>query len=433
MRIENTLKLSELSALVKETLENSFRNRYFWIIGEVSNHVYKADKAFHHFELIEKSDDAKVIVSRIPAKAWGDGSRHIKNFEQITGQIFTQNIQVLLKVEVTYHEVFGLSLQILDIDTKFTLGLLEEQRQNTLLKLVTQNSFIKKVGDQYFTRNKSLPTSRVIQKIALLTSSTSAGVEDFQHTLLHNPYAYKFDITLFHSVVQGAQNASALREKLIDIFEEYEKGKAFDAVVIVRGGGSQTDFLIFDDYYLAQAVAKFPIPIITGIGHQKNETIVDLMAHTATKTPTQAAEHILYINRKFEEELISKQKDILIKVQDLFSKKQLELQKLQSYLGHSPLLFLQKQSMELQSIRDYLPQNVLMFIKNEKQYINHYQKLIHVLSPENVLKRGFAYIKKGDKILNSSNPVTEGDRVEVHLYQKKLEVLVEKIEKRNGK
>lgn len=429
MHLENTLKLSDLNALVQKTIQRNFENQYYWIIADVSNHTYKSEKGFHHFELVEKSEDAQVLLARIPAKAWGQGALHIKNFEKITGQQFTNHIHVLLKVEVTFHQVFGLSLQVLDIDTRFTLGLIEEKRQKTLSDLVAKNSFIQKIGDEYFTKNKSLRLPKVIQKIAILSSVTSAGIEDFKHTLQNNPYAYSFEIQTYHSLVQGAQNARDLREKLIEIYKEHEKGNLYDAVVIIRGGGSQTDFLIFDDYFLAQAVAKFPIPIITGIGHQKNETLVDLMAHTFTKTPTQAAEFILLNNRNFEDKILSLQKDIIIQTQNLFKNFQLDLQSIHSTLSYYPRLLLQKKELDLEKYRENLPSFALNIIKTEKGYLDHFKKLIHVLSPENTLKRGYALVKKEGKILKNTENVLIGEKLEIQLYKSTLQVQVEKNEK----
>ena len=271
----------------------------------------------HFFDLVEKDPNANHIIAKISGKAFGIGTVRITHFEMTTGQKFTNNINLMLQVEVDYHNAYGLSLILTNIDTNFTIGRLQQQRDLTLQKLVNENSFITKVNDQYQTTNKKLSLNLVIQHIALISSTSSAGAEDFKHSLENNPFNYKFQIDEYFAMVQGNNNHQQFFERIIDV---YKSGIKYDAVVITRGGGAQTDFLLFDNYRIAKAVAKFPIPIITGIGHQKNTTIVDLMAHTQTKTPTQAAEFIIEHNQTFEKNLSNFQKNIIIKSQQRFNK-----------------------------------------------------------------------------------------------------------------
>ena len=289
------IRLSELNKQIQAVIETNFNELQLWVIADITNHSFKEKTNYHYFDLVEKAESSNELLAKISGKSWGSGSSKIREFERITGQKFSNNINVLVRVKVNYHIVFGLSLDIQDIDTNFTIGVLEQQRQATLASLVANNpDVITRVGDRYITRNARLPLPMIIQRIAVVSSKTSAGNEDFKHTLLNNPYGYKFEIHDYHTVVQNEINAQQFLERLIDVFKS---NIPFDAVVINRGGGSQTDFLIFDNYKIGLAVARFPMPIITGIGHQKNETITDLMAHTQTKTPTKAAEFIITHNR----------------------------------------------------------------------------------------------------------------------------------------
>ncbi|WP_379821057.1 exodeoxyribonuclease VII large subunit [Flavobacterium suzhouense] len=308
----NPIRLSQLTGDIARTMEDAFRDMRFWVIADVTNHTFRPDKGYHNFELVEKDTASSVVIAKIAGKAWGNGSQKIAAFEQATGQRFTSNIHVLVNIAVEYHPVYGMSASVLEIDSSFTLGQLEQQRAATLERLIAQNTFIRKVGDEYHTANKELHLNHVIQRIALLSSSISAGAEDFRHTLENNVYGYRYRVDDYFASVQGDQNAGKLIDQLIEI---YNSGTPYDVVVILRGGGAQTDFLIFDNYRVARAVAKFPIPVITGIGHQKNQSITDLMAHTQTKTPTRAAELIIAHNRNFEELLSGFQKRIIIKAQ----------------------------------------------------------------------------------------------------------------------
>ncbi len=434
------LRLSQLTGIVADTLAQALGERTFWIIADVTSHTFKPDKNYHHFELVEKDPDSNQLLAKIQAKAWGRGSLSIIQFEQLTGQRFTDHINVLINVSVNYHPVYGLQLNLHDIDINFTLGALEQQRLATLERLVAENpESIARVGDHFVTKNKKLPLPAVIQNIAVVSSSTSAGWQDFQHTLQNNPYGYRIQTAEYFTAVQGDSNAEAFVDRLIDIFDSQI---AYDAVVIIRGGGGQTDFLIFDNYRIARAIARFPIPVITGIGHQKNQTIADLMAHTATKTPTRAAELIIDHNRAFEERIGSFQKSIIIKSQQAFSAAQQGLARInqvivnqsRSTLLHKsrelltvaaavsgkPKVLVYNRLNDLQQIASNLGTFSTMYCKNQRGYLGHFVSMIKVLSPENTLKRGFAIIKSNHQITSDPDQLLVGKEVEIILRDKSI-------------
>jgi exodeoxyribonuclease VII large subunit len=456
------LRLSQLTDSISETLRNAFANRTFWVIADVTNHSFRQDKNYHHFDLVEKDSHSSAIIAKVQAKAWGKGSLSISNFQSLTGQRFTNNISVLVSVSVDFHNLYGLQLNVQEIDINFTLGALEQQRLATLAQLVLENpSFIRKVGDQFITRNKELLLNRVIQKIAVVSSSTSAGWQDFRHTLENNPFGYTYFVDDYFTPVQGENNAQPFVSKLIEIFTSH---KPYDAIVIIRGGGAQTDFLIFDNYTLGKAVAKFPIPVITGIGHQKNETIADLMAHTATKTPTKAAEYIINHNHSFEEAIRQFQKTILIKAQQkcsfqfqylallnstIVNKSRTILIDQKDRLAHihhitintsKTILFGRKRELlavgsslltkpkvivynRLNDVKQ-LVSNITIFgsvyLKNKKGYIGHYITLFKALSVESTLKRGFALIKTHNKVTSNPDDLVVGKEFQVILSDQEI-------------
>ncbi|MEJ0034272.1 MAG: exodeoxyribonuclease VII large subunit [Bacteroidota bacterium] len=281
MQAPKHIRLSELNQRIAYVVNSTFGEMSCWVVADVTSHTFREEKAYHSFELVEKDPISNRVIAQIRGKAWGFGSERIEQFEKQTGQRFTNNINVLVNVSVEYHPVYGLQVNLIDIDPAFTLGVLEQQRLAVLEDLVSKNpDFIRKHGDRYITRNNQLKFGAVIQKIAIISSKTSAGAEDFLHTLNNNPHGYQFSIDNYYTVMQGENNADQFVAKIIEV---YNSGRPYDVVVITRGGGAQTDFLIFDNYHVGRAVARFPIPIITGIGHQKNETIADLMAHTSTR------------------------------------------------------------------------------------------------------------------------------------------------------
>lgn len=467
------IQLSELNAKINSAIETAFNTQRFWVVADVTNHSCRPPKNYHYFELVEKDSNSDNIIARIEGKAWGEGAKQIMNFERVTGQKFTNNIHVLIQAKINFHNVYGLSLELLGIDNNFTLGVLEKQRQATLASLIANNSFIKKIGDKYITRNNQLTFPAVIQRIAVISSKTSAGNEDFRHTLLNNPFGYLFFIHDYYTVVQGEANADQFLSKLIEVFQSQNP---YDAVVITRGGGAQTDFLIFDNYNIGRAVAKFPIPIITGIGHQKNETITDIMAHTQTKTPTKAAEFIIAHNRAYEDVILSFQKTILIKSQQLFSIHFQSLSVLNSIVVNNSrnILNLYKDNLvQINQITINISKSILfnnkntllsissqilskpkiilynrindiantisnlktfnaMYLKSQRGYLGHYISIIKMMSPNNILRKGFAIVKANNKITGNPDEIKIGYDIEVILADTRIKSTVKQKTKYDG-
>ena len=468
------IRLSELNNRIKDVVQHAFSSVTYWVIADITNHSFTPQKHYHYFDLVEKNPRSNELLAKISGKAWGQGSLRIENFEKITGQRFTNNINVLVNVSVNFHPVFGLQVSLNDIDIHFTLGVLEQQRQATLDRLVAENpGFISKSGEQYFTRNNQLGLPVVIQKIAVITSENSAGGEDFKHTLGTNAYGYRFYIDFYYTGVQGEVNVGQFLNKIIEV---HQSGKPYDVLVITRGGGAQTDFLIFDNYQIGRAVAKFPIPIITGIGHQKNETIADLMAHTPTKTPTRAAEFIIAHNKAFEEKLLSFQKLVLIKTQQLISghfqslarqtsvvvntsrntisnyrdrlvhinqvtihssqsilfKNRTGLMGISSRLGSKPKMILQNLIRDIQHTRDNLSTFNSRYLKNQRAQLEHFASLINMMSPENLLKKGFAMVKVQGRITGNPDDIQVGEDLDIILSDTEIKTTVKQKKKYDG-
>jgi exodeoxyribonuclease VII large subunit len=318
------IKLSELSERIKSAIEREFGSQQYWVIAEIVGHKQPKEKSHHYFDLIEKGDDNKTLA-KISTKAWSKGSEAIRNFEHYTNQKFHDGIKVLVSVTVEYSTEYGLQLILHDVDVQFTLGQIQQNKQNVVKRLLNEcRDYVRMHEGTYRTKNKSLPLPTVIQNIAVITSEKSAGYEDFAKKLENNSFGYSFKIQGYFAVVQGEKNAAGIKAKLIEIFHDQERMK-FDAVVIIRGGGSPMDLLIFDDYYIAQAVAKFPIPIITGIGHQTDETITDLMAHTCKNAPTGVASFIIEHNKKFDDRLHEIQSKMVLVVRQILAQKKLNI------------------------------------------------------------------------------------------------------------
>ena len=448
-----SIRLSELTTQISNAINGVFGSNTFWVVADVSNYTYKPQSNFHYFELVEKDKSSSKIVAKISGRAWGNASVNISNFEKATGQQFKNDINVLVQVAVQYNPAFGLQLNLLDIDTSFTLGRFEQQRKETLERLVRDNpSFIRLVEGQYHTRNSDLPLNIVMQRIAVISSDTSAGYLDFKHTLATNTFGYHFVVDDYFALVQGEGNAKQFLSKLIEVFES---GKPYDALVIIRGGGAQTDFLIFDNYELNRAIAKFPVPIITGIGHQKNETIADLMAHTSTKTPTKAAELLIAHNRHFEESMLVVQQQLVIKtfqlmnlhkeqlnrlnqvtinsVKNLLHEKHRDIVNLSGMILTNPKIILSNKKKDLTNLVANIKSYNRMYFINQTRYIGHFESVVRLMSPQNILNKGFAIVKVDGMIINDASRVDVGTALTITLATAEINTKVLSKTPRNGK
>ncbi|HAA16033.1 MAG TPA: exodeoxyribonuclease VII large subunit, partial [Cytophagales bacterium] len=287
--MQTPLTLAELNTKVKSTLEEQLEPSY-WVIAEIGS-MQVAQRGHAYLELVEKQDEQ--ITAKLRANIWAYTYRVVSGwFQSVTGSPLQAGLKVLVHGVVTYHEVYGLSLNIKDIDPNFTLGERARQRMEVLQKLE---------ADGVLEMNQELALPLVPQRIAVVSSATAAGYEDFMEQITHNGYGYRVHTQLFRAVMQGDQATESIIGALHEV---HNAPRPFDAVVIIRGGGSQLDLDCFDTYELAATVAQFPLPVITGIGHERDETIVDMVAHTRMKTPTAVAEFLIQGLRAFEENVL---------------------------------------------------------------------------------------------------------------------------------
>jgi exodeoxyribonuclease VII large subunit len=460
------ITLTELCRKIQSAVNQYFGQESHWIIAEITSHKFYPNNDRHYFDFIEKEEGIQEPQAKIRGISWFQGSQSIKNFEQQTGQTFTNGLQVLCRVRVEYHPAHGMSLIVLEADPSFTLGNLEKQRRETLEKLVLENpGVILKDGEEYITTNNQSKLPLIIQDIAVIGSPNSEGYTDFVHTINNNQYGYTFRLFNYQTSVQGSGAETEIISTLIEI---HQSEKKFDSVVIIRGGGAKTDFLIFDTYRLARAAARFPIPIITGIGHHKDVSIVDMMVHTNTKTPTKAAEFIISHNRFFEEEVNHVQKKIIIRSQQIIAHCNKQVHTLQvtfntesgklishhkdqlHYFRH--VLINQSKAMLFQSRNDLTSTMSLLLTRPviitksrmsgldavvaairshathqlvlQKGYIHHYESMMQLMHPANLLKKGFAIIKQQNAIISHVEKVDPSQPLTVMLQDGTLETTV---------
>ncbi|MFD2999552.1 exodeoxyribonuclease VII large subunit [Pontibacter toksunensis] len=275
------LSLHELHQQIREELEIAFPESY-WVVAEVAQVTPDRRKGHCYLTLVDKGDDARQMLAQARATIWSSRYQMLgRYFEEKTGQPLKAGLKILFQASVRFHELYGLSLDIVNIDPNYTIGDLARQRQETLKRLEAEG---------LMEANKALDLDLVPQRLAVISSATAAGYQDFIHQLQHNSFGYTFYTTLFPATVQGNEAPASVKRAMY-LAGKYKEN--FDAIVIIRGGGSQTDLSCFDDYAIAAAIGHSPLPVLTGIGHERDESISDMVAHTRLKTPTAVANFLI--------------------------------------------------------------------------------------------------------------------------------------------
>jgi len=296
MPTSKSYQLSDLMSDLQLVIRSSFDQTY-WVVAELAN-VSGSPKGHMYFELVEKNEQQ--IIAKARANLWSYRRNQIIHaFEEVTRQTLKPGMKVLLQLQVDFHAVYGLSFQIMDIDPAYSLGELERQKQETIQKL-------KDEGLLEFNKQYVLP--QVLQNLAIISSETAAGYQDFMNQLNGNSLNYQFKTTLFPALMQGDQAP----DSIIAALDKLENSKKeFDAIILIRGGGSNLDLACFDDYHLNARLAQSYFPIFSGIGHERDTSVTDMIAHTRLKTPTAVAEFIIQHNEKFEMEISDLFRDII--------------------------------------------------------------------------------------------------------------------------
>ncbi len=466
------LSLLELQQAVREILSANFEEKY-WVVAQVSQ--ISDNKAGHcYLELIENDANGKTIA-KVRATIWSFIYKPLRSyFELMVGEKLKAGMKILVLAAVEYHEIYGFSLNINDIDPTYTLGDQERKRQEIIEQLQE---------DGIFDMNKELSLSIVPQRVAIISSETAAGYGDFINQLKNNSFGYVFYTKLFQATLQGVNAEVSIISAFDSIFEH---SPFFDAVVLIRGGGSKEELSVFDSYLIASNIAQYPIPVLTGIGHDRDESIADLVAYKKLKTPTAVAEFLIERVSVFD----TKMQNIFVKInsnlENVFSIQKSNLQSFTNIL--QPLIknfiFLKKntlsqaendvkefmnqtfttQKIHLQSFENklsnasrnlmskknnYLLKKSLIlknsyklrliyeqnrmnqiskiftkdlhfYLKQEHLRLENDSKWLNNLSPEKILQRGYAIVYKGNTILKSVEEAKKGNLLEIKLKDGKI-------------
>lgn len=398
----DSLSLLELNALVRRSLEQCLPDEY-WIQAELSD-VRSNTTGHCYLEFVQKDPRSNNLVAKARGMIWSNIYRLLKPyFEETTGQLFTSGIKVLVKVTVQFHELYGYSLTVLDIDPAYTLGDMARRRREILMQLEEEG---------VLTLNKELEMPVLPQRIAVISSATAAGYGDFCHQLQHNSGGFFFYTELFPALMQGNQVEESVLAALDRINDRVNE---FDVVVIIRGGGATSDLSGFDTYLLATACAQFPLPVITGIGHERDDTVLDSVAHTRVKTPTAAAE--LLIHRITEsadhlEELSARLQ------QGAYALLEQEGRRLEMIQTRIPNLVHQKLTdarFALLAAGKDLAQATQTLLSRHRHRLELLQQRVADASPDKLLSRGYSITLKDGKAVTDAASLNPGDQLVTRL------------------
>ena len=379
--------LSELCQNIEEVLAEEFASTY-WVRAEVAS---LSVRGHCYMELVEKAS-TKNIAAKVRATCWQQMYGILSPyFEAETGQKLSVGMQVLLEVEVSFHAVYGLSLNIVGIDPTFTLGDMARQRQETIQRLK---------DDGVMDMQSSLEIPSLPRRIAVISSADAAGYGDFCHQLENNSGGFQFRTQLFAAIMQGEQSAKSIIQSLQQIADEIDK---WDIVVIVRGGGASTDLRNFDDYELASHCAQFPLPIIAGIGHTRDISIVDMVVHNSVKTPTAAAEWLI--------NAMQQQAD---RIAELYTR-------LQRAIQHT----INQQHIRIEQLQQALQFTSKKHLYQLRSQLEMWQKTIELHSPERIYRMGYSLTTVDGKVVKSIHDVKAGQQLQTHTADGTITSVVE--------
>ena len=374
--IENPLTLYSLNNLVREAVSAVLPARY-WVTGELSE-VREAANGHCYIELVQRDEVTNELVAKARGTIWARIYSLLRPyFLEQTGQAFAQGLKVLLQISVNFHELYGYTLDVCDIEPAYTIGDMARKRQ-LVIKQLTDEGVI--------GLNKELHFPLLPQRVAVISSSTAAGYGDFCDQLHNNGYGFVFYTKLFPAPMQG----SGVEQGIIAALDRIARDLDYwDVVVIIRGGGATSELSCFDTYELANNCAQFPLPIITGIGHRRDESVLDVVAHTSAKTPTAAAELLVHAMLAQAQWLADVQQGVVASVRNRVDAEKLRLQ----------------------SLVQRIPVTAALFMQALHHKLDLCQKYIDASSPERILALGYSITRVNGKAVRSIDDIAPGDEV----------------------
>ena len=406
-----TYSLYELNALVRLTIEEGLSDEY-WVEAELSE--VRESRGHCYMELVQKEEQTNTPIARASAKCWHSTWSMVEpHFIRTTGQRLHAGMKLRLKAYPQFHEAYGFSWIVTDIDPSFTLGELALRRKQIIQSLQAEG---------IFDLQKSLTLPLFCQRIAVISSETAAGYGDFCAQLNGNEYGFCFTTRLFPAIMQGEQVETSIVNALNNIYNDID---AYDAVVIIRGGGATADMSGFDTLALAENVAQFPLPIITGIGHDRDECVLDMVSHQRVKTPTAAAA-LLISNLKTVLDALNDAEQRIIRFSQLkLSTLKSQLASVQEALPRLMAVITARQQAKLDTLAQQLPLLIERRLTKEKHRLEMMSEKTTMLDPALLLRRGYSITLKDGKAVKDAKTLHAGDQIETRLHQGTIKSIIQ--------
>ena len=392
------ITLLELNGRVKSTLQFEMPDAY-WVQAEISS-ISPSSQGHCYIELVQKDSTGRNFLAKAKANIWRGTWLKLKPyFESQTGETLKVGLKVLLQVTVTFHEVYGYSLVVQDIDPTYTMGDMARRRKEILDQLEK---------DGVIGLNRELEIPALPQRIAVISSATAAGWGDFRNQLGNNIYGFRFYVKLFPALMQGDDVERSVISALDAVAARRDD---FDVVVIIRGGGAVSELSCFDSYSLAYNIANFPLPVITGIGHERDDTVADVVAHTKVKTPTAAAEFI--INRVFDSasELENLTRRMSDAVSERMNAEHIRIERLSQKLPSLFAILKTRQEQILETIWLRSVNAVRNMLTTQNHKLEMMDKSIAAADPVLILKRGYSLTRLNGRAVKGASDLKKGDRL----------------------
>lgn len=436
------LTLEALNKIIKSTLKDQLDS--FWVVAEI-NEITLNFSGHCYLELVQKSEKTEQLVARAKATIWNNIYRMLQPyFETTTGQSLAAGMKIMVRVIVEFHEVYGLSLNIVDIEPTYTVGEISLRRQKILQKLTNEG---------VIDMNRELLLPYFVNRIAIVSSKTAAGLLDFQNQLHHNPQGYQFYAKVFPAIMQGNEAEGSIINQLERI---YQHADLFDVVVIIRGGGAAADLECFNSYWLAYHITQFPLPVLSGIGHEQDDTVTDRVAHTRLKTPTAVAGFLVDKMQEVAQDLAETNENIIDLCQEIIAMHQslleqrvrslqknysrvmnLESKTLSKAILHMSTLARKKMfSLEhtldksgeqlkntayrqldqhqfaMNSVHSEFKSSLKIILNTEQHHLSMLEKSLLYNNPQYILEKGFTLTLKDGQRVKHADTLKKGDAIE---------------------
>ena len=393
--------LLQLNLMVRDVIDSGLPDEY-WVEAELSE--CRENSGHCYMELIEKDERSNTPVARASAKCWRQTWGMIKPyFERVTGQPLRAGMKVLLQVYAQYHEAYGFSWIVSDIDPTYTIGDMARKRQEIIRQLKEEG---------VFDLQRELCISTFAKRIAVISAQNAAGYGDFCRQLEENEYGIMFEVSLFPAIMQGEQVETSVISALNNI---YERIIDFDVVCILRGGGATADLSGFDTLALAENVAQFPLPIITGIGHDRDESILDMVSHTRVKTPTAAAAFLIDHLRRVWERITEAEAFISQYVSERLRYQQQRISQLATLIPTLALRRLSDSRHRIEMIGSRIPIAIERCLSEQKHLLERFSIQLHGFDPQLLLKRGYSITLHNGKAVHDPSLLKTGDEIETRV------------------